>query len=456
MRAEDAALGPVRDAVDIIHPVVHPLPAPYEARPGSDAPEADIPMNSFLLHHVHEGQINALVVSSNGTRAYSGGQDGAVVVSEMIAAEPTGLADAAHLIRTASLLRGDKPILALALSPDESQLAVAQFSTVSIFDLKRRMLVARMTRVKGRILSLAWDPRGELVALGRANGDVHVWVVAGDRAYAGENTTNALERYEAGSSPIIRLAFHPSGRAFFSAERAGGVMLWRLLRTEKELGLRDDAARVDRSGRGMTALTVPGVTGAVEDMWLDRVNEELYVSTSDGLVHHWKVRGLKKLEPIQVGTAAQLNVQGIALERQGAETLRLLATSGRGQRIQFWCPSPPPESVRPVLPRADVVVVPTEPVVEERSVIDPDLLAELEQAEAETPLPPAEPQVPGLVARTEIFRSPLELLRTGGNGPHLWAAEKTGNLLSFNASSLLQSPIWLARAQHCTKQRPAY
>ncbi len=167
-----------------------------------------------------------------GNTAYIGGSDGSVYVAS--------LAKAARNIRPmnlAKLMQSKRPILAIALSPSERFVAVAQFSAVIIIDLQTKQIAHTMTQVGGRILSLAWDPREELLLLGRASGETFGWRLAGSSA-AGRDSLNALEQYgNAGGSPIVRLAFHPSGRAFVSAEQDGRISLWRLLRTEKELGL---------------------------------------------------------------------------------------------------------------------------------------------------------------------------------------------------------------------------
>ena len=158
----------------------------------------------FNTHPAHTAQVNALVTTRDGKVVYSGAQDGTVTASYR-----SQLPNNAFQITSELLLSGEKPILALALSDDERRLAIAQFSSVVIYDLDSEELVAKMTRVKGRILSLAWDPRSEAIALGRANGDVFLWNLAHGKD-AARDSERAIELYQGATSPVAHIVFHPS------------------------------------------------------------------------------------------------------------------------------------------------------------------------------------------------------------------------------------------------------
>lgn len=399
------AIAPETNPKTTVHPVTHPVPAQHGEYSGRPDDDQQIQTENFLVHSVHQGQVNALVVSRSGLQAYSGGQDGNVVQSTIVEAKPSddsavrGELAATELprrfIQTQTILVGQKPILALGLSPDERKLLVSQFSSVIVFDLDTKEITNRLTQVEGRVLSLAWDPKGELVLLGRANGDIFAWnLVQGTDA--GEDSVDALERYEGSSSPIVRLLFHPAGRAFFSAERNGGIYLWRLLRTEGELGIRDEEAIVDEDKAGKMRKVVANLASEVEDIWLDSTARTVFAAAVDGNLYRFKVRGAKELDKIAVGTGAVFSVEGLALhDEAGSEPdLHLVATSGKEQRIKFWCQS-------------------------------------------------------GLVAQSVLFRNPPTILRSGKTAPILWAGEKTGNLLTFDADLLVNSPAWRARVLNC-------
>ncbi len=319
-------------------------------------------------------------------------------------------------IQTQTLLSGTKPILALSLSPDEKRLLVAQFSSVVIFDLTSHKITAHQTHISGRILALNWDPRGELAVMGRANGDVFVWGLS-NGSYAGKDSIEAVERYEGAYSPIVGLFFHPSGRAFFAAERSGNINFWRLLRTESALGLRDEGAEADQEKRGKVSKKLASLDVEIEDFWLKPDGTVVYVAASDGTVRSYKVRGLKALDKTTVESGAIFSLQGFGLQKLPASnSLSLIpafAFSGKEQRIKFWCQK-----------------------VEEKQFISSGSDDNNKFSKGE-------------IAQSAIFRSPLTILRGGVSEPILWAAEKTGNLLTFNANLLVNSPIWLNQIQLC-------
>lgn len=410
----------------------------------ADQAGASLSRGQFLLHQAQSTQINALELARKASVAFSGSQDGLVVMSRI---------EAGAKVQTKTLLKGTKPILALALSKDERFLAVSQFSLISILDLETAQITAQLSRVNGRILSLDWDPRGELLAFGLANGQAYVWNVSGEAEAAGENDLRAVERYDSGSSQVIGLVFHPSGRSFYTAERGGGVFLWRLIRTERELGLRDSSAVVDAARIGRKLVQIARIPAAIEEIKLDKKREELLVAATDGVIYRWKIRGSKALDPLRLGVSAVSSLEPIAVN-----SLNLLATAGRDQRVQFWCSAPQDAVGERTGPGRGVVVLPTasstpqNTELESSSGLDADLLKLLEPEKSDTAAGNDEFQLPsGLIARSEVFRHPFTLLRFSEQGSLLWAAEKTGRLLTFDIRSILRSPSSLARAHSCVE-----
>ncbi len=380
-----------------------------------------LPITPFLSFPAHVGTVNALVVSPDGTQAITGGQDGRVVLFRAI--KNSGQLEFEREL----LLEGNRPILALSLSADGERLAIAQFSSVAIYDLIGRHVVARMTRVLGRILSLAWDPRGESLAFGRANGDIYLWNLK-EGWYAGEDHDRALEAYQGATSPVVGLRFHPSGRAFFAAERGGVVVLWRLLRTERELGLRDENAEVDKQKRGRRQVPVARFPGQVETIWLSEYGENLYIAMSDGNVYIWKVRGLRPDVPLTLGPGSVLTVIGGLLPLRASDQLMpTIISAGRGQRVSFWCREPK----RQDLTRAPgLLVVPSEA----------EMIAAAENPELfEGPPIPAEVEKPTtavLIAQSPLFRDPITHLGTAVTSPLIWAAQQGGAVMVIDSSAL--------------------
>ena len=416
-RSGGLSIEPVVQKKTVVHPVTHPVPARLGGAEGSSMSE--IPPEHFLVARVHEGQINALAVTKDGRRAFSGGQDGKVVMSTLL--ETRGVPHAsvqgyvpaadfrppAELIQSETILEGSKPILALTLSPDETQLLIAQYSSVAVYDFRSRQITRMLTKVKGRILAVDWDPRGELAALGRANGDVFVWNLS-DEPSVHDDSFDALELYEGGSSPIVSLLFYSSGRALCVAERGGEVVIWRLLRTESELGLRDEKAKRDEARLGRLRKNIGTVGGEVEDLWLDRDGKILFAAAADGNVYRAKIRGLMPYEPITAETSVVFSIQGLDVPDGPGRYVRLLATSGKEQRIKFWCQHPEKAANRN---------------------------------------PNGEKRV--FVAQSVLLRTPATIMRSGRSSTILWAGEKTGNLLVFDANLLAASPSWMVRSEQC-------
>lgn len=403
-------------------PLAHPDPADHQDYQPKYSNPNEIPLTDFLMHKAHPGRINALAVTKDGLKAYSGGQDGKVVCSTIIkSVQKKDQADDRPLnsfIKTQVLAESGKPILGLSLSPDENLLLVSMFSGVALLDLEKQLVVGQQTRIKGRIQTMAWDPRGEFISFGRTNGDIFIWNLKNLKDKIAD-TTETLERYETSSSPIVGLAFHPSGRAFFSVERNGSVYVWRDLRTERELGLRDDDAVEDRSFRGSQRTRIGVTSGNAESLWLNHDASELYVSSSDGYVYRWKVRGLKSLPKIAVGADSVAGVQGVTLGRRDLngeiQKIPLLVTVGRSQRLRFWCQNVAGEESDSLFTGAQVVA-----------------------ATAAEPL-----------TQSSVFLHPLMMLQIGSDSPYLWAAQKTGNVVTFNVNFLLESPSWRARIEQC-------
>ncbi len=445
-------LSPPEKPARTVHPLVRPLPPDVQSRAGEFTDREEIKLDRFLVHHVHQGQINSLVVSSNGREAYSAGQDGTVVHSNLVTGPP-GLPQGplGLLPQSEIILKGSKPVLALALSSDERKLAVTQYSLVLIYDIEKRVVTNRMKRTKGRFLSVAWDPRGEFVLFGRPNGDVFLWNLTRGKQ-AGEDSSEALETYEGASSPIVGMLPHPSARAFFVGERYGGMFLWRLLRTEEELGLRDKGAIIDKPNRGRRDVQLGTVPTEIKDLWLNGDASKLFAAATDGKVYRWKIRGLLNEGPFTTASDGVLSMQGVEfLLPPSKEPHRpVLVLSSKGQRIGFWCPARERDATR--LKNVPGVAVekapPPPPPAEVRTEDEEDHPADLSpETHPESPVNTI-PQ--GLIAQSELFRDPLNLVRVGKAGPYLWITEKSGNLLTFNMKSLLDSSLWFSRAKHCS------
>lgn len=418
-------------------------------------PPGDLKLFPLFSSLGFQGEITALVVSRDGSQAYIGGSDGSVVASTLSRPdEKNKQAPDKWNISAKPIFESKRPVLALALSPDARFLAIAEFSAVFILDLSSQEISNVMTHVGGRVLSLAWDPRGELLLLGRASGEVFAWRLDdNDGLFSlklsnpGSNSSRALEQYGLpGGSPIIRLAFHPSARAFISVSQDGGVNMWRLLRTEDELGLRDESAEIDEGRRGNKEVDVGRIGAIAGDFWLDPKGQEVFVSSVDGNVHRWKLRGLEAKEMLAIGADSVSNIQGVDLLRANSVETHYLFAAGRGQNIKLFCRETPDgresrsSSGGVPIVRSDVRGAGEDEAGGTR-IEDGRLIIEDDASnKTRTPAPSeASPSTTILVAESATLKEPFGVIRSGG--PILWGTQKKGNLVAFNTRELMLSAV---------------
>lgn len=271
----------------------------------------------------HKGQIFALVSSQDGTVVYSGGDDGVVKMTSVLPDKS---------ILQQAILTSEKKILSLALSPDGAKLAVGQRSQIYIYDIVQRKITAKLSKVLGRVSSLAWSNDGRLLAIGRANGDVVVWTIVGGD-FAGRDNSNAIELYRGGGAPVVDLIFHPTGRAFFAGYQNGRINLWRLIQTERQMGLRDEDAIGDNEGIGRARAQFE-IPTRLEAFWLDQTGSHMVLAGSDGKLYRAKIRGMRVYGAMSAGSGV---LTGIASVQSGDEGQAVLATVSRDQRIRLWC-----------------------------------------------------------------------------------------------------------------------
>ncbi len=395
--------------------------------------------------------INVLEVSRDGRTAFAGMAGGNLYVLELSRSGSSGKAGAVRLNREL-LLADSRPILGIALSPNEQFLAITRFGLVQIFDRVGRRLISTLTKVETRLVAIDWDPRSELVVFGGVGGDIYTWNVF-DGPGAGRDTLDAVEQYE-GDSPVIQLAFHPSGRAFFAAQQDGRIVFWRLLRTERELGLRDDAARIDSERRGLVSAMVGSLPGQPEDLWLEDGGEKLYVSAVDGKIHRWRVRGLEPEAPISIGIDRSSNAHQLPFVISGEKrTIRTVAvrpfvTTGRGQRVSFFCPKAPEEKANP----AGVSVFSStiaQPATSGARIVNGQF-----QETSENTAPAPETILPVLppLAESDRLETPIKDFSTGVDSAVLWAIQKGGTLVVFDAGRLRSVPWFEERLLRCLSQ----
>ena len=453
------------------HPLVHPLIADSSASAGEDSgalsaelagDSARIPPDDILTVDVHSGDINTLVTAHSGNRVYSGGNDGLVVQTSLIGDSRTTDAGDFGAIETSILLRGSKPIQALAIDPKGKVLAVSQYGSVVVYDFETREIVARLTRLDGRVTALSWDSRGELLALGRADGGLFVWnVFRGPRA--GEDTLDAVERYNGATSPIERINFHPAARIFFALEKKGIVGVWRLARTEFEMGLRDTDRDLNQPQPGIRRWTFIQLPAPIEDFGSTGDGKYLHLILADGKVIQWKIRGLKAVGIVGAGEVNSYQLAEISLRNPANQPLKLLATTGRTETLSIWC-----QNLASAKGPSRINTDNGDQPVPGESDGENDLggmdavsnspnLAEVvnEFTDVSAGVQAAEPLAADITAYSPIMRStplrqPLKAIDAPAVGSTLlWASQKTGNLLVFKLNSLFSAAAGQRYRQQC-------
>lgn len=125
-------------------------------------------------HFGHQGYVNTVTVSPDGSLCASGGKDGIVMLWE--------LSDGKHLY---SLEAGDV-VNALVFSPNRYWLCAATSSCIKIFDLESKSIVDELkpefqglgkNSSEPECLSLSWSADGQTLFAGYSDNVVRVYSV---------------------------------------------------------------------------------------------------------------------------------------------------------------------------------------------------------------------------------------------------------------------------------------
>ena len=314
----------------------------YEAKKLSDGPETSLSpeakvqkgvtpllLSEELSFSPHTGAITGIIPYGDDS-VISGGNDGQVILSRLTP-------DRTKFV-TEKLLVGTKPILAMSLSDDKNLLAISQTSLVSVYDLKERKIVYELSRVRGRIIALSWDPRSELVSIGLAGGDIYIWSLKQSFfGGQGRDSFDSLEHYIGASTPIIGLHFLPSGGAFLSVELEGGLNVWRALRTEEELGLRDKFNLEDQEAISSVMVNFAVLPTFATDSALTSDGNYFLASSADGKLNSWKIRGLVRQVESTVSKESLLSITEVGFGDKKLRSYQFLLTSTQDQKIQILC-----------------------------------------------------------------------------------------------------------------------
>jgi WD40 repeat protein len=155
-----------------------------------------------------EGCVQALAFAPNG-RLLAAGEAGVVEVWEP---------DSRRLLRTLSILPGNPPLYAVAVSPDGHTLAAGGLDgAIHLLDLETGRPLRRLEGHRDAVYSLAFAPAGGSLLSGSGDGTVRRWeVLTGVQAAC-------LDGHRAA---VYQVAFSADGRRAVSAGTEGEVFVW--------------------------------------------------------------------------------------------------------------------------------------------------------------------------------------------------------------------------------------
>jgi WD40 repeat protein len=259
------------------------------------------------------GSVNTLALSKNGVGLISGDAGGTIRV--------WNVQNPAHPTVLGNLISGISSVFTVALSPDGRLLAAGSGDgSTRLWDLaNHNHLVILDQPASGEItLSLAFSPSGDILAVGKVNGQINgaveLWNVQNPARPRLIDTINYP-----GSGPLQPVAFSPDGRTLAAGTIVGLVLLWDVT----------DPARPQASvGKPLQG------AGDTTSLQFSPDGNLLAAGSSDGTTRVWDVVGGINSPP-QLGqpfTAGAEGVNGMAFTPDG----RTLITGNQDGTIRLW------------------------------------------------------------------------------------------------------------------------
>lgn len=307
------------------------IPSARAVAPGKDAlrrlPEWSLPdFNSLAAMPGHKAGVIGIfqpLVNGNGSTAPAA-----------VSVDSSGQVLAWDIERAKAyeLLSLDKPVEQAAFYADALLLAVSYANIVEVYSLVERALLAGLNRLQTRITALDFQPRGQSVLLGGADGRVYRWKFAGPPNESLREQDKILERYIGHAAVISSVAFHPHGRFFFSADWRGAISAWLTYDSDIFGGAYDEnpfAGRAFAEQRTRTMLERGAGQAAPAQLKVSKDGQFLLAASQHGDIEWWSVRGLRKLAQVEAH-------KGLIYDFQVSPDNRCLATAGRDGKVRIW------------------------------------------------------------------------------------------------------------------------
>lgn len=186
---------------------------------------------------LHEGEISSADYLASKRTVVTVGVDNLIKISKIVAKK--------NQIKSVKLIKSNQPITAISISPSERFLAIAQNSRVSLYDFSKNKIVKLFNKFSGRVSTLEWDVKEELLFIGMYDGRILSWRAL-DMNKSIFDGAAELEEYVGSYLPIKKIVPHSDSKLIFGLNQEGYVFIWRLRREDRELGFYDPYSRVDQ------------------------------------------------------------------------------------------------------------------------------------------------------------------------------------------------------------------
>jgi WD40 repeat protein len=279
----------------------------------------------------HNGKIFAPAFGPDGRTVHTAGLDGAAILWDLEGSRRLGRpfrAGSGNGTSEESARAAREPTSHVALSPDGRRAAVPQDTAgIAVVDLHSGKQLFVTPRPSGKVLDVAWSPGGEEIATGAVGGELEIWS-ADDGSRVQRSFHGTPSKFPPGpdvppdaTNDVHTIAYSPDGAQLAAALSDGRILRWDA-RTGTPIGASlggeksparpalDLAYSPDGDKLAAAIVNIEG-EGGVAIVWSLPEGDELYRANID--------------DGYGRGSAVAFTPDG-----------RLLATGGGSGEIKFW------------------------------------------------------------------------------------------------------------------------